>query len=513
MMPASLQALASALVHTLWQGALVGALAWAADRALRQRSAALRFAVLHACLWALVIAFAWTWSLAWLRLSSPRAALGDAALPLGPGSGAAAWWVLAAWAAGAGAYGSRLALGVVGVARWRRRAVAAAPAWSRLLHELALAMRVPSRLRARLQLRALAGLDSPVVFGVLQPLVLVPLSWATGVPTAAMRAALAHELAHVLRHDYLLQLLHGAIEASFFYHPAVRWLCARLRVEREHCCDELAIASSFDPLEYARGLVELEGARALPSPALAATGASLMSRIDRIVRASAKPRRKPPAAAALTACVGVALALLPAAVVPACVAAGDDAEATARPEPTAPRATTTTAPTLARAHAPTIAVPWLAEPLAVHAAAIDAAARRHGVDPSLLAIVTWVESRGDAHARSPMGARGLMQLMPRTADAIARERGLADHDVERLDDAAYNLDLGAYHLAALIEEYGAGDELDADVIAIAAAAYNGGRRRADAWLSGAALPEETAQYKDRVVALWQARDEPRPPTR
>ncbi|MBC7974123.1 MAG: lytic transglycosylase domain-containing protein, partial [Myxococcales bacterium] len=142
---------------------------------------------------------------------------------------------------------------------------------------------------------------------------------------------------------------------------------------------------------------------------------------------------------------------------------------------------------------------------------IDAAARRHGVDPSLLAIVTWVESHGDPDARSPSGARGLMQLMPRTAAQIARERGLTGHDEARLDDPAYNLDLGAYHLAELIEEYGAGDDLDADTVALAAAAYNGGSTRVDAWLAGGTLPDETQRYKDVVVSLWQARELERAP--
>ncbi len=104
-----------------------------------------------------------------------------------------------------------------------------------------------------------------------------------------------------------------------------------------------------------------------------------------------------------------------------------------------------------------------------------------------------------------------MQLMPRTAAAIARQRGLAGHHDARLDDPAYNLDLGTYHLAELIAEYGAGDELDADTVALAAAAYNGGRTRADAWAAGGELPDETQRYKDLVVSLWEARGQDRAP--
>jgi soluble lytic murein transglycosylase-like protein len=155
-----------------------------------------------------------------------------------------------------------------------------------------------------------------------------------------------------------------------------------------------------------------------------------------------------------------------------------------------------------------IPVAWLEDDLLPVARELDAAAKRHRVDPALLAIVTWVESRGMVDARSPMGARGLMQLMPGTAEQIAAARGLADHRVELLDDPSYNLDMGAYHLAELIDEYGGGDELDADTIALAAAAYNGGRKSADAWLQGKPLPDETAHYQKLVVALWNERELP-----
>ena len=504
MLPAPLVALVLALLHFVWQGALIGIVAMIAARSLKQSPAALRYAVLHACLWAMALAFAWTY--AWLladALAIPPRPWVVVATPIG-WQQPAALLALVAWSIGALHRGARIGLGLAGVARWRRRAVDLPLVWADALGELAIAMGV----RAKVRIAALAGLDGPVVVGVLRPLVLVPIACVAGIPTAAMRAALAHELAHVLRHDYLLQLCHSAIEAVLFYHPCVRWLCARLRVEREYCCDDLATSRLFDPLDYARGLTELEGARAVASPALAATGASLVSRIDRLLHLPITGTRVPVRTAAITAWLGIALAIAPAIVVPACVAAGDDVEpeaAVAIAERDATAKPKASQPTVA------IAVPWLAEPLATHAAAIDAAAKRHGVDASLLAIVTWVESRGNARAKSPMGARGLMQLMPRTAEQIAHERGLRGHSEARLDDPAYNLDLGAYHLAQLIEEYGAGDELDADTIALAAAAYNGGRKRVDAWLAGGSLPEETERYKNAIVSLWQARDAERAP--
>lgn len=506
MLPAPLIALVLALLHFVWQGALIGVVAMIAARTLKRSPAALRYAVLHACLWAMALAFAWTY--AWLladAIAIPPRPLVVVAAPIGWQQTAAAL-ALVAWSIGALHRGARIGLGLAGVARWRRRAIPLPAVWADALAELALAMGV----RAKVRIAALAGLDGPIVVGVLRPLVLVPIACVAGIPTAAMRAALAHELAHVLRHDYLLQLCHAAIEAVLFYHPCVRWLCARLRVEREYCCDDLATSRLFDPLDYARGLTELEGARAVASPALAANGASLVSRIDRLLHLPVTDTRVPVRTAAITAWLGIVLAVAPAIVVPACVAAGDDVEPAAAVAIAERDANANAKPT-ATQPAAAIAVPWLADSLASHAVAIDAAAKRHGVDPSLLAIVTWVESRGNATAKSPMGARGLMQLMPRTAEQIARERGLRGHSEARLDDPAYNLDLGAYHLAQLIEEYGAGDELDADTIALAAAAYNGGRTRVDAWLAGGSLPEETERYKNAIVSLWQARDAERAP--
>jgi soluble lytic murein transglycosylase-like protein len=129
---------------------------------------------------------------------------------------------------------------------------------------------------------------------------------------------------------------------------------------------------------------------------------------------------------------------------------------------------------------------------------LEAAARRHGVDPDLLAIVVLVESGGDPSARSPMGARGLMQLMPKTAAKIAEERGLSDHDEARLDDPDYNLDLGAYFLAHQLDQWGS--------VELAAAAYNGGERAVERWLAGEGeLSDETTRYKALVEALWQER--------
>jgi hypothetical protein len=97
---------------------------------------------------------------------------------------------------------------------------------------------------------------------------------------------LAHELAHIRRHDFIVNLMQAVVETLLFYHPAVWWISQRIRVEREHCCDDVAVAMFGDPLQYARALTRFEELRLDPAHALlAANGGSLLTRIRRLVGA------------------------------------------------------------------------------------------------------------------------------------------------------------------------------------------------------------------------------------
>jgi len=153
-----------------------------------------------------------------------------------------------------------------------------------------------------------ATVSVPSVIGVLRPVLLVPASTLAGLSPRQLEAILAHELAHVRRHDYLVNLFQTAIETLLFYHPAVWWVSAQVRRERESCCDDLAVAVCGDRLGYARALADLEGLRsARPRLALAADGGSLVDRIRRLVGAPARRSARRSWAAGL-----LALALLPA---------------------------------------------------------------------------------------------------------------------------------------------------------------------------------------------------------
>jgi murein DD-endopeptidase MepM/ murein hydrolase activator NlpD len=137
--------------------------------------------------------------------------------------------------------------------------------------------------------------------------VLLPLSALCALPVAQLEAILLHELAHVRRLDYLVNLLQLGVEALLFHHPATHWISRQIRIEREYCCDDEVVRLSGDPLSYARALERLEGLRQPTSLALAANEGALMSRIRRLLTPTPAPRGRRSLAliAALVATVAV----------------------------------------------------------------------------------------------------------------------------------------------------------------------------------------------------------------
>jgi beta-lactamase regulating signal transducer with metallopeptidase domain len=136
--------------------------------------------------------------------------------------------------------------------------------------------------------------STPLVVGYLHPALLLPAGVFHQLPLAELEAILAHELAHIRRHDFLVNLWQTLLETVFFYHPSVWSLSSRLRVEREHCCDDLAVTVMDDPVCYGRALLHLEELRG-PEPllALGAAGSSLPGRIRRLLNRSTPARCAP----------------------------------------------------------------------------------------------------------------------------------------------------------------------------------------------------------------------------
>jgi HEAT repeat protein/beta-lactamase regulating signal transducer with metallopeptidase domain len=157
--------------------------------------------------------------------------------------------------------------------------------WEQTLRRLCNQLRAP---RPALLLES-ALVKVPMVIGWLRPVILLPAGALIGLSPQQLEAIIAHELAHIRRHDYLINLLQAVVETLLFYHPAVWWVSRKIRQEREHCCDDLAVAACGDALTYARALLEMEQLRAAePQLAVAANGGLLMNRIQRLVGAQPK---------------------------------------------------------------------------------------------------------------------------------------------------------------------------------------------------------------------------------
>jgi beta-lactamase regulating signal transducer with metallopeptidase domain len=189
-------------------------------------------------------------------------------------------WAVFAWFVGAFALSVRLSGGWALAECLRRMGVRSAEV--RLQGTL---LRLCTRLQVSRPVQVLeSGLARvPMVVGWLRPVILLPASAVSGLSPAQIEAILAHELAHVTRHDYLVNLLQSVAEVLLFYHPAVWWVSGRIRVEREHCCDDVAVGLCGDAVLYARALAELELLRApSPEPAVAAASGRLLTRIRRI---------------------------------------------------------------------------------------------------------------------------------------------------------------------------------------------------------------------------------------
>ena len=314
------QALGWALLHFLWQGALVGLVMALGLRLMRSRTAQARYG--FACGGFLVMALmpALTFAL------QPRAGLAPgmieviretgASLP-SQGSGSlihsaqvavTPWlpWALGIWMVGV----ALLSLRMLGAWFWlqglRDRQVAPAGAeWHLRLSTLQRRLGI----HQTVELLKSAAVQVPLVIGWLRPVILVPASAFLGLSPEALEAVLAHELAHIRRHDYLVNLLQSIVEILLFYHPAVWWLSTQIRTERENCCDDVAVAYCGDALAYAKALAALEGLREpvllRTELALAADGGSLMHRIQRLILPTLPPSPNRRAAILATLAVSV----------------------------------------------------------------------------------------------------------------------------------------------------------------------------------------------------------------
>jgi beta-lactamase regulating signal transducer with metallopeptidase domain len=307
-------ALGWALIHFVWQGALVALLLAGVLAVMQRRSANARYAV--ACAAMLLTLLLPLATMVIVGLSSPGkrataptptvAAPRESSLIVesrtvdarsstsieaaSPGSWLVGFsdrlvpllpWMIAVWLLGVVIFSLRLAYGWLYAQRVRTYGTRPLDeTWQQALERLCRRLRVMRPVR----LLESAFVKVPTAIGWLRPIILLPAGAVIGLTPQQLEAILAHELAHIRRHDYLINLLQAVIETLLFYHPAVWWVSGRIREEREHCCDDLAVGVCGDAFAYARALIEMEQLRAArPQLAVAADGGHLMDRIRRLI--------------------------------------------------------------------------------------------------------------------------------------------------------------------------------------------------------------------------------------
>jgi GWxTD domain-containing protein len=295
------QSLGFALAHSLWEGVLIAAVLAAALCVARSSRA--RYGAACAAMLLMLASFGVTLVRLMPRpaglAQGPRPFIGvpapPAALPIAPLpppesltlSGLLPW-IAPFWAAGVLFFYIRSFGGWMAARHLRRSGVCRAPGdWQRRLDALAARLRV-SKPVALLE-SCLA--EVPVVMGYARPVILMPVGLLAGLPVAQVEAILIHELAHIRRQDYLVNLMQTFVEGLLFYHPAVWWISGAIRAERENCCDDLAVAATGDARQYAVALAALEQYRGAASDlALAANGGNLVKRIRRLLQQPERPR-------------------------------------------------------------------------------------------------------------------------------------------------------------------------------------------------------------------------------
>lgn len=177
----------------------------------------------------------------------------------------------------------QLSVGLAGLRRLRYRSVAVTDQrWLQYLEHTSAALGI----RRVVQFAETAAAKVPLAIGYFKPLILVPAGLLAALPPAELEAILAHELAHIRRRDYLVNLLQSLVETCYFFNPAAWWVSALIRAEREHCCDDKAVALSGGKRNYIQALAACqEYYLSTPAYAMAFAGRqrSLSERVRRLI--------------------------------------------------------------------------------------------------------------------------------------------------------------------------------------------------------------------------------------
>jgi beta-lactamase regulating signal transducer with metallopeptidase domain/uncharacterized protein YnzC (UPF0291/DUF896 family) len=218
-------------------------------------------------------------SAAWPLATSTRAAT-VSRQNLRVSSSDAIAWLVQAWLLGVAIFSLRSAGGFVLLERERRKR--SSVVGERVL-EICYTLQDHLGISRTIQYCECKWLQAPAVIGWFRPVVFLPATALTRLSEDQLQAVIAHELAHIQRLDAFVNVFQVCVETLLFYHPAVWWLNKRIRAEREHCCDEVAVSVCGDAVEYARALTVMEEWRSAPTFAMAANRGPLTERIMRVL--------------------------------------------------------------------------------------------------------------------------------------------------------------------------------------------------------------------------------------
>ncbi|MDF7800336.1 M56 family metallopeptidase [Pontiellaceae bacterium B1224] len=311
-----LETLVPALLHTLWIGLLSASLLFVALRATPGKCTRLRYALGLMALLSIFIGGLFAW-----ELPQQPDQVSNVIMQDGPSSPLDPISVYESPVAPIISHSSATPTQPAGKTDWRKVAgmvwmAGALISLLRLLHvswniqrliRQSRAIENPVVQRMVTELSRVAGLSrrvllltgehivQPAVIGIFRPVIFLPLSALTGLPEWQLRAILAHELAHIVRHDFLGNALQLLAETILFFNPAVWWINRRIREEREACCDVLAAEWIDSKFALAETLLEQATAYSTALPAFGGPNpGSLKNRILRLINPAQQPALKLP---------------------------------------------------------------------------------------------------------------------------------------------------------------------------------------------------------------------------
>jgi beta-lactamase regulating signal transducer with metallopeptidase domain len=294
--PTIMHSLGWALLHFLWQGIAVAAMAGVGMALCRRASARYALGVT-----ALVVMLAAPAATFFFYMESAPAAVTVAQRPVSiapalraavRAAGASAGfyrrilspsmlpWMVEAWLLGVALFSLRSAGGFFLLERARRKRSTAVS--DRVL-KICFSMQDRLGIGRAIDYCDCTWLQAPAVIGWLRPVVFLPLTALSGLTEEQLQSVIVHELAHIKRLDPLVNVFQVCVETLLFYHPAVWWLNKRIRAERENCCDDIAVEVCGNAVEYARALAMMEEWRSAPMLAMAANRGPLTERVLRIL--------------------------------------------------------------------------------------------------------------------------------------------------------------------------------------------------------------------------------------